>query len=169
MGKFIITEEERNRILGMHKTSTSNHYLMEQATGDTQSNTLSWEDFKLSVEKGYPVFETSNYDPNMIYASPPGVILKEKQCNYFSLQIKKDGTFNINPYSDNCFDEGWSEKVMSFWSKKGNTLNEYVYETLGVDPTTNRTGKIKHKGLTTNIKFDSKFNDYKIEFYSYMK
>jgi len=30
MNKFIITEEEKNRILGMHKSATSNHYLMEQ-------------------------------------------------------------------------------------------------------------------------------------------
>jgi hypothetical protein len=29
MKKFIITEEERGRILGMHKTATSKHYLME--------------------------------------------------------------------------------------------------------------------------------------------
>ena len=31
MKKFIITEEERSRILGMHKKSTSRHYLMEQS------------------------------------------------------------------------------------------------------------------------------------------
>jgi hypothetical protein len=38
MKKFIITEEEKNRIIGMHKTATSKHYLMEQVTGDTQTN-----------------------------------------------------------------------------------------------------------------------------------
>jgi hypothetical protein len=31
MKKFVITEEEKSRILGMHKTRTSNHYLMEQS------------------------------------------------------------------------------------------------------------------------------------------
>ena len=35
MMKFIITEDERSRILGMHKTATSRHYLTEQVTGDT--------------------------------------------------------------------------------------------------------------------------------------
>jgi hypothetical protein len=30
MKKFIITEEERSRILGIHKSRTSRHYLMEQ-------------------------------------------------------------------------------------------------------------------------------------------
>ena len=32
MKKFIITEDERSRILGMHKTATSRHYLNEQVT-----------------------------------------------------------------------------------------------------------------------------------------
>ena len=31
MKKFVITEEEKSRILGMHKSRTSNHYLMEQS------------------------------------------------------------------------------------------------------------------------------------------
>ena len=35
MNKFIITEQERSRILVMHKKRTSNHYLMEQVSGDT--------------------------------------------------------------------------------------------------------------------------------------
>ena len=35
MGKFIITEEEKNRILGMHKSRTKNHYLMEQEISGT--------------------------------------------------------------------------------------------------------------------------------------
>ena len=38
MNKFIITEEEKSRILGMHKTRTSKHYLLEQEVDydDTQ-------------------------------------------------------------------------------------------------------------------------------------
>jgi len=35
MNKFIITEQEKSRILNMHKKSTSRHYLKEQVTGDT--------------------------------------------------------------------------------------------------------------------------------------
>lgn len=31
MNKFIITEEEKDRILNMHKSRTSNQYLMEEA------------------------------------------------------------------------------------------------------------------------------------------
>jgi len=34
MNKFIITEEEKDRILNMHKSRTSNQYLMEQKIGD---------------------------------------------------------------------------------------------------------------------------------------
>ncbi len=30
MNKFIISEQEKNRILGMHKSRTTNHYLMEE-------------------------------------------------------------------------------------------------------------------------------------------
>jgi hypothetical protein len=37
MKKFIITEEEKGRILGMHKTASSKHYLKEQVTGDDMS------------------------------------------------------------------------------------------------------------------------------------
>jgi peroxiredoxin family protein len=32
MNKFIITEEEKSRILGMHTFRTKNHYLMEQSS-----------------------------------------------------------------------------------------------------------------------------------------
>jgi hypothetical protein len=31
MNKFIITEEEKKRILNMHETRSKNHYLMEQS------------------------------------------------------------------------------------------------------------------------------------------
>ena len=34
MNKFIITEEEKDRILNMHKSRTSNQYLMERKIGD---------------------------------------------------------------------------------------------------------------------------------------
>ena len=37
MKSLLITESERNRILGMHKSATSKHYLMEQVNGDTPS------------------------------------------------------------------------------------------------------------------------------------
>jgi hypothetical protein len=41
MKKFIITEQERSRILGMHKKSTSRHYLMEQPTdNETQDDMM---------------------------------------------------------------------------------------------------------------------------------
>lgn len=36
MNKFIITEGERERILGMHKKSTSRHYLMESTIGNVK-------------------------------------------------------------------------------------------------------------------------------------
>lgn len=35
MKKFLISEEEKNRILGMHKEATKKHYLSEQATPKT--------------------------------------------------------------------------------------------------------------------------------------
>lgn len=38
MNKFIITEEEKSRILGMHQTATSKHYLMEQTIASTQAS-----------------------------------------------------------------------------------------------------------------------------------
>ena len=39
MKKFIITEDERSRILGMHKTATSRHYLNEQTVPVTTNTT----------------------------------------------------------------------------------------------------------------------------------
>lgn len=38
MKKFIITEEEKSRILGMHKAATSKHYLMENDDDDMDSD-----------------------------------------------------------------------------------------------------------------------------------
>jgi hypothetical protein len=37
MNKFIITEEERSRILGMHQNATSKHYIMEQTIANTHA------------------------------------------------------------------------------------------------------------------------------------
>jgi len=59
MKKFIISEEERNRILGMHKTATSKHYLMEQVTGNTPSFkviTSEWSQLPNDFN-GYLVFD----------------------------------------------------------------------------------------------------------------
>jgi hypothetical protein len=42
MKSLLITESERNRILGMHKSATSKHYLMEQSTGTTTGSSLTY-------------------------------------------------------------------------------------------------------------------------------
>jgi len=49
MSKLIITEEEKSRILGMHKTRTSKHYLMEQETVPDSE----WQQFGTSMMKEY--------------------------------------------------------------------------------------------------------------------
>ena len=36
MKTFLITEDEKNRILNMHKTRTANHYLNEQSSSGTR-------------------------------------------------------------------------------------------------------------------------------------
>ena len=38
MKSLLITESERNRILGMHKSASAKHYLMEQSTGTTSES-----------------------------------------------------------------------------------------------------------------------------------
>lgn len=38
MKKFIISEEEKNKILGMHKEATKRHYLSEQPVSSTNTN-----------------------------------------------------------------------------------------------------------------------------------
>jgi hypothetical protein len=59
MGKFIITEEEKSRILGMHKSATSNHYLTEQTTGDTQLKVINSVDaFNTLYSNGYNKINT---------------------------------------------------------------------------------------------------------------
>jgi hypothetical protein len=51
MKTFIINEEEKNRILNMHKSATSKHYLMEQVTGDTQTLKIQISEFPQVVQK----------------------------------------------------------------------------------------------------------------------
>jgi hypothetical protein len=51
MKRIIISEQEKNRILGMHKSATSKHYLMEQVTGDTQTLKIQISEFPQVVQK----------------------------------------------------------------------------------------------------------------------
>jgi hypothetical protein len=53
MGKFIITEEEKNRILGLHKERTKNHYLTEETMSSEAVNGMKL----LSIELGEPIDE----------------------------------------------------------------------------------------------------------------
>lgn len=51
MGKFIITEEEKNRILELHKERTKNHYLTEETMSADAVNGMKL----LSIELGEPI------------------------------------------------------------------------------------------------------------------
>ena len=62
MKKFIITEEERSRILGMHKSATSRQYLME---GFTAPNGITYKlDFKDANSFNQFVGQSSSTVPN---------------------------------------------------------------------------------------------------------
>jgi hypothetical protein len=53
MNKFIITEEEKNRILGLHKERSKNHYLTESTLSAEALNGMKL----LSIELGEPIDE----------------------------------------------------------------------------------------------------------------
>jgi hypothetical protein len=81
MGKFIITEEEKSRILGMHKLATSNRYLTEGAAPYSWAHrsypvtsvdvTNAPEDKKEFLQniKNVDVSDISEPSDNMIYFS----------------------------------------------------------------------------------------------------
>lgn len=58
MGKFIINEEEKNRILGMHKNAIKRQYLNESVLGAEAVNGMKL----LSLELGEPIDETTVND-----------------------------------------------------------------------------------------------------------
>jgi len=58
MKKFIISEEEKNRILGMHQDATKRHYLKEQESRPSQ--TFSPENIKKIYDTANQLFETGD-------------------------------------------------------------------------------------------------------------
>jgi hypothetical protein len=58
MKSLLITESERNRILGMHKSATSKHYLMEQTTGSS----LTYTSTGTTSESGTPPAGCPSFD-----------------------------------------------------------------------------------------------------------
>jgi len=125
MKKFIITEEERSRILGMHKKSTSRHYLMEQETQVFDSNYFNtnktWT-VKFNSSKAFPVVDEVNNIPD------------------------SDLTFSNNWTFDNSVFNG---RAVAGW--KGNNEWKYVFdgEKLNLTPADGNVIPDKNYGTIT--------------------
>lgn len=125
MKKFIITEEERSRILGMHKKSTSRHYLMEQETQVFDSNyfnTNKTGTVKFNSSKAFPVVDEVNNIPD------------------------SDLTFSNNWTFDNSVFNG---RAVAGW--KGNNEWKYVFdgEKLNLTPADGNVIPDKNYGTIT--------------------
>jgi hypothetical protein len=95
MGKFIITEEEKNRILELHKERTKNHYLNESSLGSEVINGMKM----LSLEIGEPIDETTVNDA--------------MSCSVDDIQIDE----NSKPEEVNLFNQV-KEKIKEMISSK---------------------------------------------------
>ena len=73
MKTFIINEEEKKRILGMHKSSTSNHYLIKEQEEDSYSDlygkTVTYKDESTGVEIKGKINNLVKVEPNDIFIS----------------------------------------------------------------------------------------------------
>ena len=65
MKSFIITESEKNRILNMHKSATSKHYLMEQGCVNVPPTISKFVNFKVyDLENNQTIIPTSEEEIN---------------------------------------------------------------------------------------------------------
>lgn len=95
MKKFIITEEEKNRILGMHKKATSNFYLNEQEDG-----------LSISIQLGGKVYylELNQYDGHPEGMIFDGTYRGTSEEKYFLFNCAK-GTLSEFFLSDDSDDD----------------------------------------------------------------
>jgi hypothetical protein len=120
MKKFIITEEEKNRIIEMHKKSTSRHYLMEQTrvanvtlTNNTSGTTetidvsIKYEAATLQNDEYYFIdayFDETKYsvgDKVSFSAKIPFKVLKfDKKNEYFTDNFTNITNNSINKSGD---------------------------------------------------------------------
>ena len=118
MNKFIITEQEKSRILDMHKTRTSRHYLMEQVSGDTlEGQTIqslnivrgsSGTTVTLSDGKTYTYTpENVTTFPQMVYSGwcQPGKYTKDTIPNECSVTITLANNKRFRCDNKGCIEE----------------------------------------------------------------
>jgi hypothetical protein len=108
MKKFIITEEEKNKILGMHKSATSKHYLMEQTTcdktfDDLKNKVLETDNWTLEKKDGSWTLSTDGFCTKdiVLYGVKTSLSSSSIPATYSSVDETKNriyfNDFNVGP------------------------------------------------------------------------
>ena len=159
--KPLISEQEEDTVKNI-----VNSFNKEPSTTDnTKNEVLSWDEFKTLLKSGSLPFKGVG---DTIEAGPE-TMFQESKCSYYFMTIKSDGTFNIHPYNQECF-KSRKDNIKDYWNKRGYNLEDYTYQTWGYPKgQTTNPGYIDNLGLTTNIKFNSKFNDDRLGFEKFIR
>lgn len=144
--KFLISEEEKSRILGMHKNATSKHYLVEAPTGTTP--TIKTKTLKPSYIPIYygdiTIGLTPEENTDYFYVSvkgatkmPDGSTRTLKFANDDSTKIDNLATrfMNANGLSPNFRAPGQTEKLRDVLISKLTEMNNNVQTYLKSKPT----------------------------------
>ena len=109
MKKFIITEEEKSRILNMHKSISANHYLMEQGSlgafsGGTFSGGTPMDKEIIALEELKTQLEKTKKELEFKKQVVGGTTI-DRIRNYFRIRkIRKENqTLEIETYEGNKF------------------------------------------------------------------
>jgi hypothetical protein len=128
MKKFIITEDERSRILGMHESATSRHYLNEQVTGETEDLWI-----RLVNKLGKDKFTINGSHATLVL--PDKSILgigQPYEDNSFGIDIKLPKGITESELTKELLkfgNGGWSTRVGSYtWSDLKDIYLEEVYQ-----------------------------------------
>ena len=159
MKQFIITEEEKKRILGMHKSATSNHYLTEQElTGSTTNqpkagDPVSVDQLPQEIQdfvKTYGLTGTFNQTSvNGVFGKTFGY---RKGNTSSDLSVELVNTYETNKSQYNkCIERSnrWNELTKSIDVRRDPRKYEEVKKTLNSEfPNTNWCGAaIKVQGI----------------------
>jgi hypothetical protein len=130
MKKFLISEEEKNRILGMHKDATKRHYLSEQTSPNT--------------EQSGNIDKKTMYNQDLVKWNPYFPIKSEDLVNYANevrqkkFDYSKSDNYNQNPNFKAiekvmliADPEGWKSASDSSYSKYGSMVGTNPGDAIG--------------------------------------
>ena len=125
MGKFIITEEEKNRILGMHKSRSAKNYLMEGASPYSQLDGMTFKVVSVDASKAPENKKQVIQNINEVVVDGPGYGRWPIQVSYEDPNKLEFALNGSNMYFDATYD--FTQKTISAKIPDDNTGSVVIF------------------------------------------